>query len=155
MSTETHDREEATKSVREILKELHRGGDIEEISRRFGNILSQVSPTEIPLIEQQLVKEGVPVEEILKLCDLHVALFRNYLQPRELKGVPKGNPLDALMKENDWILKRSETIGLYASILLKVEDEKQSKEVFARLKAAVSELLKIGLHYRKIQMLLF
>ncbi|MBO3753638.1 MAG: DUF438 domain-containing protein [Candidatus Brockarchaeota archaeon] len=155
MSTEKRDREEKTRAVREILKELHRGGDIEEISRRFGNILSRVSPTEIPLIEQQLVKEGVSVEEILKLCDLHVALFRKHLQPRELEGVPKGHPLDALMKENDWILKQSETIELYASILLKVENEKQSKEVFTRLKAAVSELLKIGLHYRKIQMLLF
>ncbi|MEM3470595.1 MAG: DUF438 domain-containing protein [Thermoproteota archaeon] len=155
MSTEIHDREEVTKAVREILKGLHRGEDIEEVSRRFRNILSKVSPIEIPLIEQQLVEEGIPIEEILKLCDLHVALFREHLQPRELKGVPKGHPLDALMKENDWILKQTETIGLYASILLKVEDEKQSKEVFARLKAAVSELLKIGLHYRKIQMLLF
>ncbi|MCX8183575.1 MAG: DUF438 domain-containing protein, partial [Crenarchaeota archaeon] len=105
MSTKTREREELAKAVREILKELHRGEDIEEIIRRFGNILSQVSPTEIPLIEQQLVKEGIPVEEMLKLCDLHVALFREYLQPRELKGVPNGHPLDALIKENDWILK--------------------------------------------------
>lgn len=154
MSTENIGRERVRK-VKEILEELHRGGDIEEIERRFGNILSQVSPSEIPLIEQQLVKEGVPIEEILKLCDLHVALFREHLQPRELKGVPKGHPLDVFLKENDWILKQSETIGLYASILLKAENEEQAKESFAKLKTALSELLRIRLHYRKIQMLLF
>ncbi|MGB9717702.1 MAG: DUF438 domain-containing protein [Thermoproteota archaeon] len=154
MSTTIHNREEAAKAVRKILERLHHGEDMEEIRRRFGNILSQVSPSEIPLIEQQLVKEGTPIEEILKLCDLHVALFREHLQQRELREVPKGHPLDILIKENDWILKQAEAIGLYASTLLKEEGENY-KEVFVRLKAAVSELLKIGLHYRKIQMLLF
>ncbi|MEM2087391.1 MAG: DUF438 domain-containing protein [Thermoproteota archaeon] len=154
MSTENTGRE-MVKEVKGILRELHRGGDVEEIKRRFGNILSQVSPSEIPLIEQQLVNEGVPVEEILKICDLHVALFREQLQPRELKGVPKGHPVDVFLKENDWILKQSETIGLYASILLKAGNEEQAKESFAKLKTALSELLKIRLHYRKIQMLLF
>lgn len=154
MSTKNTDKE-MVEEIKEILRELHRGGDVEEVKRRFGDILSRVSPSEIPLIEQQLVKEGVPIEEILKLCDLHVALFREHLQPRELKGVPKGHPLDAFLKENDWIIKQAETIGIYASILLKAESEEQAKESLAKLKTALSELLRIRIHYRKIQMLLF
>ncbi len=154
MSTKNTDKE-MVEEIKKILRELHHGGDVEEVKRRFGDILSRVSPSEIPLIEQQLVKEGVPIEEILKLCDLHVALFREHLQPRELKGVPKGHPLDAFLKENDWIIKQSETIGIYASILLKAESEEQAKESLAKLKTALSELLRIRIHYRKIQMLLF
>ncbi|MEM3144969.1 MAG: DUF438 domain-containing protein [Thermoproteota archaeon] len=155
MSTENVDRREIIEALKNILKEVHRGRDIEEIKRNFENILSKVSPHEIPLIEQQLVKEGIPLEEILKLCDLHVALFREQLQPRELKDIPKGHPLDILMKENDWILKQSEAIELYVSILLKAENEKQVEEGFVKLKDALFELSKIRLHYRKIQMLLF
>lgn len=155
MSTKNVNRGEIIESLKRLLKEIHRGGDIEEIKRNFGNILSKVSPYEIPLIEQQLVKEGVPIEEILKLCDLHVALFKDYLQSREIRGIPKGHPLDNLMKENDWILKQSESIGLYASILLKAKDEKQVEDWFVKFKAVLSELSKVRLHYRKIQMLLF
>lgn len=33
--------------------------------------MSRVSPFEIPLIEQMLVRKNV--DEVLKLCDLHVA----------------------------------------------------------------------------------
>jgi len=62
--------------VKSILGELHRGASVDELKEKFREVLSTVSPFEIPLIEQQLISECVEVEEILKLCDLHVALFR-------------------------------------------------------------------------------
>lgn len=68
------------------------------------------------LIEQQLVREGVPVQEILRLCDLHVALFRDHLAKRELKGVPEGHPLDLLLRENELLLKWSEQLTIVANV---------------------------------------
>jgi DUF438 domain-containing protein len=64
--------------VKSLLRAIHEGARPEELSARFREVLSEVSPAEIVLIEQQLVREGVPVGEILKLCDLHVQLFREY-----------------------------------------------------------------------------
>jgi DUF438 domain-containing protein len=146
---------ESIEAVKEILKAIHRGEKIEELKKRFGSVLQQVSPFEIPLIEQQLVKEGISVNEVLKLCDLHVELFREALQSRELKNVPKGHPLDLLMKENEWVLKQAESIGLYASALLRAEDDEQTRNYLASLKKIAFEMRKARLHYRKIQMLLF
>ncbi len=57
------------------------------------------------------------MDDILKLCDLHVELFREVLASRELKDVPRGYPLDLLIRENQEILKWSEALGLYASLL--------------------------------------
>ena len=62
--------------VKSLLKRIHEGADPESLKREFGEVLAKVSPIEIPLIEQQLVREGVPIQEILRMCDLHVALFR-------------------------------------------------------------------------------
>lgn len=62
--------------VKALLKELHRGASVEELKRKFRDVLASITPFEIPLIEQQLVREGIPISDILKLCDLHVELFR-------------------------------------------------------------------------------
>jgi DUF438 domain-containing protein len=157
MSTNDLDLNMKAKSVVEILKELHSGKSIEELKDKYKRIISAISPFEIPLIEQQLVKEGVRIEEILNLCDLHVELFKDTLNSREIKDIPKGHPLDLLLRENDLILKQSEILAVYASALLKSQEESGSdaKNIVARIKDVVLKLMNIKLHYRKIQMLIF
>ena len=141
--------------VKELLKSIHRGVSIEELKKRNSDILSQISPIEIPLIEQQLVREGIGIEDILKLCDLHVELFREFLRPREFRGVPKGHPVDLFMRENEWILKQADALSLYASALANVTDENARKSYLEAVKRILVELKKIRLHYRKQQMLVF
>ncbi|MBO3757537.1 MAG: DUF438 domain-containing protein [Candidatus Brockarchaeota archaeon] len=154
MSTSNSSKEEL-EAIKEILKAIHRGEKVEELKKQFRSVVQQISPFEIPLIEQQLIKEGISMEEVLKLCDLHVELFREYLQSIELKNIPKGHPLDLLIKENELILKQAEVLGLYASALLKTEDHKQTREYTSSLKNIMLEMRKARLHYRKIQMLIF
>lgn len=139
--------------VKSLLKAIHEGAKPEELSTRFRELLSEVSPVEIVLIEQQLVREGVPVGDILRLCDLHVQLFRDYLASRELSGVPRGHPLDLLLRENEVISKLSEVLGLYASAIL--GSSKAEREVFEQLRKVLHELRSVRLHYRKVQMLIF
>jgi PAS domain S-box-containing protein len=139
--------------VKSLLRAIHEGARPEELSARFREVLSEVSPAEIVLIEQQLVREGVPVGEILKLCDLHVQLFREYLASRELSGVPRGHPLDLLIRENELISKLAEVLGLYASAVL--GSPRVEREVFEQLRRVLHDLRSIRLHYRKVQMLIF
>jgi DUF438 domain-containing protein len=146
---------EKAENVKKILKELHQGRNIEELKSKYGDVLSSISPFEISLIEQKLVEDGVKIEEILKLCDLHVELFREYIGSREIKDVPKGHPLDLLIRENDWILKEAEALTLYASALLKAQEEDQIRNILAGFKETILKLTKIRLHYRKLQMLIF
>jgi len=61
--------------LREILSQLHSGVSPQEIKERFKQFLESVSAEEITRIEQELVKEGLPREEIQRLCDVHLAVF--------------------------------------------------------------------------------
>ncbi|MEM4594353.1 MAG: DUF438 domain-containing protein [Zestosphaera sp.] len=140
--------------VKSLLKKLHEGVKPEELSREFSEVLKQVSPFEVVLIEQQLIKEGFRVDDILKLCDLHVQLFREYLISRELRGVPEGHPLDLLLRENELILKWSELLGVYAGAALKTTGEDLVR-ILNQLAGVVENLRNLRLHYRKIQMLVF
>lgn len=140
--------------LKNILRELHKGISVEELKSKFKDALEGISPLEIPLVEQELIREGVPVSEILRLCDLHVDLLRDLLRPTELKDVPKGHPLDLLSRENEHISKLAEALNIYAGALGGASPE----EAVSHLKAIshiVAELRRFRLHYRKIQMLIF
>ncbi len=141
--------------VKELLKELHRGASVDELKEKFRDIIVSITPFEIPLIEQQLVREGIPIRDILKLCDLHVELFREALASRELEGVPQGHPLDLLVRENEHILKMSEALSLYANALLRAKNRHEAEKHAEALKRIVGDLKKIRIHYRKIQMGIF
>jgi len=145
---------EKYKVLIDILKQLHQGVNTSELREKYRDVLQQISPFEIPIIEQHLVREGIPVTEILKLCDLHVELFRDFIAAREVKDVPESHPLDLLMRENDWILKRAEVLGLYATSLQTTSPE-TSTSILSSIRFILAELRKIRLHYRKIQMLIF
>ncbi|MEM2021458.1 MAG: DUF438 domain-containing protein [Zestosphaera sp.] len=140
--------------VKSLIRRLHEGARPEELSREFGKLLSRVSPFEIVLIEQMLVREGVPVSEVLRLCDLHVQLFREYLTQRVLEGVPEGHPLDMLVGENELILKWGEELGLHANIVLMASGDELGRG-YEELVKVVEALKGLRLHYRKIQMLVF
>ncbi len=141
--------------VKELLKELHRGASVDELKEKFRDVIASITPFEIPLIEQQLVREGIPIRDILKLCDLHVELFREALASRELEGVPQGHPLDLLVRENEHILKMSEALSLYANALLRAKNRDEAEKHAEALKRIVGDLKKIRIHYRKIQMGIF
>jgi DUF438 domain-containing protein len=141
--------------VKELLKSIHSGVDPVVLKNKFREVLREVSPFEIPLIEQELIKEGFSVNDILKLCDLHVELFREFLESRELVDVPKGHPLDYLLRENEWILKQTEVLGVYAQALLNARSPSEASSYTESTRLVLRELRKIRLHYRKIQMLIF
>ena len=141
--------------LKDVLRAIHSGISPSELKAKFRDVLANVSPIEIPLIEQELVKEGVSVNDILKLCDLHVELFREYLASRELQGVPRGHPVDLLMRENEWILKQAEALGVYAQALLNSSSLDELKQYMRSIQLILRELRKIRVHYRKVQMLIF
>lgn len=87
------DRKEALK---DILRRLHEGESPEDLVEELKDILGGVSPTEIALIEQELVREGIPRERIRELCEVHLALFRRSLEGAE-PIAPPWHPIHVLM----------------------------------------------------------
>jgi DUF438 domain-containing protein len=151
MSTE----KDKLEAIKGIIKLMHEGKSVKELKEKYSDLLKQVSPFEIPFLEQQLVREGlVTVNDILNLCDLHVELFRESLETRSLQGVPSGHPLDLLMRENDWIAKRAEILGMYASSLLTAGSERAAG-LLQSINRVLGDLKKLRLHYRKLQMIVF
>ncbi|MEM1801173.1 MAG: DUF438 domain-containing protein [Desulfurococcaceae archaeon] len=47
--------------IKDLLKEIHSSVDPVKLRERFKEILQRVSPFEIPLIKQELIKEDISI----------------------------------------------------------------------------------------------
>jgi len=119
--------------LKQIIKDLHKGADRKALTERFQELIRDVAPTEIAQMEQQLMAEGMPQDEIKKLCDVHVEVFRAALDKKVMPGMPAGHPVHTYMLENrhaEGILTRIEHI----------EDLKRDGEKLAEWVDALSEI---------------
>ncbi|WP_054251489.1 DUF438 domain-containing protein [Neofamilia massiliensis] len=71
--------------IKSYLKRLGAGEDLKVLRKEFRNNFKDVDPSEILAAEESLIKDGAPIEELQKLCDLHSALFHEE-DDDEVKG---------------------------------------------------------------------
>ena len=152
-------REYKKEQLKKLLLRIHEGESVETLKEEFRQVLSGISPLEIPLIEQELVKEGISAKDIAKMCDLHVELFREAVKGTdelEERDLPDGHPLKTLYLENKEIMKDAEMLNLYARTLATTKDERMREEILGVLEEIVGNLRKVGFtHYNREEMLTF
>lgn len=104
-------------TMKQIIKELHGGKDVESQKKKFHELIKDVAPWEIAQMEQKLIAEGMPEAEIKNLCEVHVQVFKEALEHKTVPGRPAGHPVHTLILENraaETILKEAGAITDYA-----------------------------------------
>ncbi|MBC7128968.1 MAG: DUF438 domain-containing protein [Thermoplasmatales archaeon] len=87
--------------LKSIIKQIHEGADIEEVRDKLKEVMKDLKASEIAEVEQELINEGIPREEIHKLCDIHLSLFKERIE-KEI-SLPDWHPVKILMKEHEKI----------------------------------------------------
>lgn len=141
--------------LKDIIRDLHRGGDVEELRKRFAELVRDVSGGEIAAMEQELISEGLPEEEIKKLCDVHVRVFKDSLEEQPASGYVPGHPLHTLAAENKELEKIvARTRDLLALFREEAGDRAGSAER-AKLASLINTLAEVEKHYLKKENQLF
>lgn len=127
--------------LKDLLDRLNKGEALDAVRTDFVREFQDVEASEIMKAEQQMIKEGMPVTEVQKLCDVHAALFHgNIRQERErmaeeyVKEV--GHPLYTFTKENEALKK----------VIDEAREALSRHEVDRKLLGRVREL---AIHYAK------
>jgi len=71
---------EKKKILKELIKALHAGARPDEMKEKFKEVLKDIGPVEISKVEEELIDEGMPREELLRLYDVHLAVFKESLE---------------------------------------------------------------------------
>jgi len=147
---------EEAKAKREVLKaiilELHDGKPPAELKERFDLLLQDVGPMEIGRMENELIAEGMPAEEVRRLCDLHVDVFKPALEHLPTLQVPPGHPVHTLMAENRAFERICRGLTEELSALRVGGDLEGPK---AGLLVQLGELAEVEKHYVRKENLLF
>lgn len=147
-----NNREHRKKIVKEVIKELHDGATVDEVKEKFAEVIEGVSPTEITAIEGQLVKEGLPIEEIQRLCNVHAAVFKGSIEEIHHPEQVPGHPIYTLKEENEAIEKY---IKDHVEPNLGKFKREDNKENINSLKQDMDILWDIDKHYSRKENLMF
>ncbi len=107
--------------LRELIEALHAGAHPDEMKEKFKEALKNVGPLEISKVEEELIKEGMPREEVRRLCDVHLAVFRESLEKQKVE-VPMGHPIFVLLKEHEFVKEAVQGISQLVSVLERGKD---------------------------------
>ena len=61
--------------LKHLILQLHNGEAPEQVKSRLISLLHSVPYNEVVEVEQELIAEGLPEEDILRLCDIHTAVL--------------------------------------------------------------------------------
>jgi PAS domain S-box-containing protein len=145
------DRKEILKG---LLRKLHEGADPEQIKEEFKRTLGDVPPTEIAAVEEELIKEGMPREEIHKFCDVHLAVLKESLD-REKSLAPAGHPINILMEEHKMLLKFADEFKVIAAEMKKASDFAVASGHIGRLDDMAHNFRDSESHYVREENVLF
>jgi DUF438 domain-containing protein len=138
-------REERVALLGHIISELHDGGDLATARERFIAAVGDVDPSEIAAMEETLIKNGLPVSEVQRLCDVHVGAFKPSLDNQAAPAAAPGHPVHTYLADN-------QALAQLASRLVDLSRDPAAMPVLASVLAGYAGL---DNHYQRKEHQLF
>ena len=139
--------------LKKLILKLHEGEDQLSVRNELIRTLGQVPYGEVVEVEQQLIAEGLPTEEVVKLCDVHSAVLNGQIDLSGQMQIPEGHPVDVFQKENIEIRKVTEEIVNLIDEIGQKEEVSQSD--ILKLRTLFNSLFDVDKHYLRKEYLLF
>lgn len=154
MSELINNSEKRKELLKHLILQLHNGEAPEQVKSRLIHLLHSVPYNEVVEVEQQLIAEGLPQEEVLRLCDIHTAVLDGSIDTSTAKPIPAGHPVDTFKQENRELSNR---IVQVKNLFIKFEELNESAldSYLLQLKALFNELSDVDKHYLRKEYLLF
>ena len=96
--------------LKHMILQLHKGEAPDEVRKRLFELLKNIPYNEVVQVEQELINEGLPEEEVLKFCDIHTQVLEGHIDHSDAKPIPAGHPVDTFKQENNELLKVVRTL---------------------------------------------
>lgn len=155
MSELINNREHRKAVIKEIILDLHKGKSVPEVKARFDQVAKDMEAAELSLIEQSLINEGLPIEEVQRLCDVHAAVFKEALADKPDIDIDAGHPLDIYRDENEALEKliKEEIQPLINE--LKTGNATPEQDLILKLREKLNLLWDVDKHYSRKENLIF
>ena len=156
MSELLDNRAHRLRTMKEIVRHLHAGQAPSEVKARLTALVRECDASEIAAMEQELMAEGVPVAEIMSMCDLHAAVVRDILVERKSSPVAPGHPADTFRRENAALTAQVAKLrAALAELAAGAADGPAPPAAVDAVMRLYAELMDVEKHYQRKEHLLF
>ncbi len=150
---------ENARQRREILKhmirQLHDGQAPEQVKTQLARMLGRVPYEEVVAVEQELIAEGLPMEEIQALCDIHHRALEGAIDTSQAPAVPPGHPAHTFTRENEALGGILQELEKAAAEVEALPPEADATEPMTVVRGRFNDLRDVEKHYLRKENLLF
>jgi len=141
--------------LKHMILQLHKGEAPGQVRSQLVRLLGQVPYGEVVEVEQQLVDEGVPTEEIQRLCDLHSAALQGLISITNGPAVPEGHPAYTFRRENAALGWEIQELNKLYEEIGRLSDSSDASELMSLVRVRFNNLMDVEKHYLRKEHLLF
>jgi DUF438 domain-containing protein len=141
--------------LKHMILQLHEGTAHEAVKQQLIRLLGKVPYSDVVEVEQQLIKEGLPEKEVLKLCDIHTKALEGVLDHAGAKAAPPGHPVHTFKEENRALRKEIQTLEHLYDEIKKAESQDSLGEGIDEIHQHFNALMDVEKHYLRKENLLF
>ncbi|MFC2037859.1 DUF438 domain-containing protein, partial [Chloroflexota bacterium] len=139
--------------LKELILKLHAGESQDSVQQELIQTLGTIPYGEVVEVEQELLEEGLPQEEVLKLCDVHSAVLEGNVDLSTAKSTPAGHPVDVLTQENKALSAVIDEANAQLAGLGEIDDAGLPATILD-LTALFNQLIDVDKHYQRKEYLL-
>lgn len=143
--------EKRVEILAEIINGLHSGEDRNAVRQKLAALVRHTSSEEIVAMEQKLMSQGMTVNQIKGMCDLHSQVLGDLIQEDLHARTAPGHPVHTLHLENEAIL---ETTRAMRDAVRSLASEPLDATL-ARCRELGERILEVDKHYAKKENVLF
>jgi DUF438 domain-containing protein len=140
--------------LKELILKLHAGETQDSVQQELIQTLGTIPYGEVVEVEQELLEEGLPPEEVLKLCDVHSAVLEGNVDLSASKSIPEGHPVDVLIQENKALTAVLAEANAQLAALDRIDDGNLQAAALDLI-ALFNQLIDVEKHYLRKEYLLF
>lgn len=139
--------------LKKLILKLHEGKSRDSVRQELILVLKSVPYGDVVEVEQELINEGLPESEVLKLCDIHSQVLEGNIDLSGMPEIPDGHPADVMFKENNE-LRKATAFGHNYIKLIEGSDALFSGHLLD-LRQIFNNLYDVDKHYQRKEYLLF
>jgi DUF438 domain-containing protein len=127
---------------------------LSRLKKKFRHVLEGIDSLEIAKIEEELANEGINREEMRRLCDVHMAIFKEQLEKQQ-PNLQQSQPISILMEEPKIMLKMADQLMSIANKVLKISDMRYATAEIHEVEHLAEDFTDSEKHYLREENVLF
>jgi len=142
-------------TLKQKILDLHKGVDADSVRSDIVQLMGKLSYNEIVQVEQELIRDGLPIAEVTEMCDAHSKVLSGQIDLSGVEPAPPGHPVHTFTAENNALEAIIDDIEDVIAEAEKRDAGAPAEDVVMNLRRLYGLLYDVDKHYRRKENLLF